>query len=114
MNKIWTVGTILQWTQQYFIRNGIDSPRLDAEILLAHVLQKDRIYLYAHYDEPMNQPELVAYRDLIQKRAKRLSVAHILGEKAFMGLDFKVTTDVLVPPAGNGNAGRNRVGSGKG
>ncbi|MCH4178767.1 MAG: peptide chain release factor N(5)-glutamine methyltransferase [Megasphaera sp.] len=97
MNKIWTVGTILQWTQQYFIRNGIDSPRLDAEILLAHVLQKDRIYLYAHYDEPMNQPELVAYRDLIQKRAKRLSVAHILGEKAFMGLDFKVTTDVLVP-----------------
>ena len=47
MNKIWTIGALLQWTQQYFAGKGIDSPRLDAEILLAHVLHKERIYLYA-------------------------------------------------------------------
>lgn len=40
MNKIWTIGALLQWTQQYFAEKGIDSPRLDAEILLAHVLKK--------------------------------------------------------------------------
>lgn len=97
MSKVWTIGAILQWTQHFFAQKGIDTPRLDAEILLSHVLQKERIYLYAHYDEPMNPEELAAYRELIKKRASRLSVAHILGTKAFMGLDFKVTDDVLVP-----------------
>ncbi|WP_296829101.1 peptide chain release factor N(5)-glutamine methyltransferase [uncultured Megasphaera sp.] len=97
MNKIWTIGALLQWTQQYFAEKGIDSPRLDAEILLAHVLKKERIYLYAHYDEPMNGEELAAYRELVKKRGSRLSVAHILGTKAFMGLDFKVSQDVLIP-----------------
>lgn len=97
MSKLWTIGALLQWTQAYFVQKGIDSPRLDAEILLAHVLQKERIYLYAHYDKPMNQEELGQYRELVKKRAGRLSVAHILGVKAFMGLDFSVTRDVLVP-----------------
>lgn len=97
MSKLWTIGALLQWTQQFFTQKGIDSPRLDAEILLSHVLHKERIYLYAHYDEPMNPTELAAYRELVKKRASRLSVAHILGTKAFMGLDFKVTEDVLVP-----------------
>ena len=97
MNKIWTIGALLQWTQQYFAGKGIDSPRLDAEILLAHVLHKERIYLYAHYDKPMNGEELAAYRAMVKQRADRLSVAHILGTKAFMGLEFKVSEDVLIP-----------------
>ncbi len=97
MDKLWTIGSLLQWTQDYFARHGIDTPRLDAEILLAHVLKKDRIYLYAHYDQPMNHDELAQYRGMVKKRAGRLSVAHILGTKPFMGLDFRVTEDVLVP-----------------
>ncbi len=97
MTKLWTIGSLLQWTQQYFSQKGIESPRLDAEILLSHVLQKERIYLYAHYDEPMNPKELAAYREMVKQRAGRLSVAHILGTKAFMGLDFHVSTDVLIP-----------------
>lgn len=97
MTKLWTIGALLQWTQQYFVQKGIDSPRLDAEILLSHVLHKERIYLYAHYDEPMNPTELAAYRDMVKQRANRLSVAHILGMKSFMGLDFHVSTDVLIP-----------------
>lgn len=97
MTKLWTIGALLTWTTQYFTQKGIDTPRLDAEILLAHVLKKERIYLYAHYDEPLNPEELAAFREMVQKRASRLSVAHILGQKAFMGLDFMVSREVLIP-----------------
>jgi len=45
MNKIWTIGELLQWTQRFFKKKGIDSPRLDSEILLAHVLKKS-VFIY--------------------------------------------------------------------
>lgn len=96
-DKIWTIGRILKWTEQYFKDKGIESPRLDAEVLLAHVLEKQRIYLYVHFDEPLQPGELAAYREMIKKRVMRVPVAHILGEKEFMGLTFKVTADTLVP-----------------
>lgn len=96
-DKIWTIGRILKWTEQYFKDKGIESPRLDAEVLLAHVLEKQRIYLYVHFDEPLQLGELAAYREMIKKRVLRVPVAQILGEKEFMGLTFKVTADTLVP-----------------
>ena len=96
-DKIWTIGRILKWTEQYFKDKGIESPRLDAEVLLAHVLEKQRIYLYVHFDEPLQPGELAAYREMIKKRVLRVPVAQILGEKEFMGLTFKVTADTLVP-----------------
>lgn len=96
-DKIWTIGRILKWTEQYFKDKGIESPRLDAEVLLAHVLEKQRIYLYVHFDEPLQPGELAAYREMIKKRVMRVPVAQILGEKEFMGLTFKVTADTLVP-----------------
>ena len=46
--EIWTIGRILQWTEQYFQSKEMDTPRLDGEVLLSHVLGKDRIYLYTH------------------------------------------------------------------
>ena len=91
-DKIWTIGRILKWTEQYFKDKGIESPRL-----LAHVLEKQRIYLYVHFDEPLQPGELAAYREMIKKRVLRVPVAQILGEKEFMGLTFKVTADTLVP-----------------
>lgn len=98
MNKeIWTVGRILQWTEQYFRSKEMDSPRLDGEVLLSHILGKDRIYLYTHYDQPLVQEELDAFRPLVQERAKGRSVASIIGEKDFMGLTFKVNEHVLIP-----------------
>ena len=51
MNEIWTIGRILKWTENFFNEKGIESPRLDAEVLLGHVLKKERIYLYVHFDE---------------------------------------------------------------
>lgn len=96
-DKIWTIGRILKWTEQYFKDKGIELPRLDAEVLLAHVLEKQRIYLYVHFDEPLQPAELAAYREMVKQRVLRVPVAQILGEKEFMGLTFKVTADTLVP-----------------
>ena len=96
-DKIWTIGRILKWTEQYFKDKGIESPRLDAEVLLAHVLEKQRIYLYVQFDEPLQPGELAAYREMVKQRVLHVPVAQILGEKEFMGLTFKVTADTLVP-----------------
>ena len=62
---IWTIGRILKWTEQYFGTKGVESPRLDAEVLLSHVLKKERIYLYVHFDQPLEAAELAAYKELI-------------------------------------------------
>lgn len=97
MQEIWTIGRILKWTEQFFKEKGIESPRLDAEVLLSHILGRERIYLYVHFDEPLEPAELARYRDAIKQRVQRVPVAYIIGEKEFMGLTFKVTADTLVP-----------------
>lgn len=97
MQEIWTIGRILKWTEQYFKEKGIESPRLDAEVLLGHILGRERIYLYVHFDEPLEPAELARYREAIKQRVQRVPVAYIIGEKEFMGLTFKVTEDTLVP-----------------
>lgn len=96
-NVVWTIGKILQWTEQYFQKAGLESPRLDAEVLLSHVLHKERIFLYVHFDQPLEQAELAAYRECIKARAAHRPVAYITGHKEFMGLDFQVTKDTLIP-----------------
>ena len=95
--KIWTIGTLLKWTQDYFASKNIESARIDAEILLAYLLQKERIYLYVHFDEPLQEEELTAFRELVKKRAMREPVAYIIGKKEFMGMTFIVNKNVLVP-----------------
>lgn len=95
--QIWTIGRILKWTEQYFEQKGVESPRLDAEVLLSHLLDKQRIYLYVHFDEPLQAEELAAYREMVKQRVNHVPVAYIIGEREFMGLTFKVTPDTLVP-----------------
>jgi len=93
----WTIGRILKWTEQFFREKGIESSRLDAEVLLAHLLKKERIFLYVHFDEPLEQAELAQFHKMVQQRVARVPVAYILGEKEFMGLTFHVTSATLVP-----------------
>ena len=97
MQELWTIGRILKWTEQYFKEKGIESPRLDAEVLLSHILGRERIYLYVHFDEPLEPAELARYREAIKQRVQRVPIAYIIGEKEFMGLTFRVTADTLVP-----------------
>ena len=94
---IWTIGRILKWTEQYFGTKGVESPRLDAEVLLSYVLKKERIYLYVHFDQPLEAAELAAYKELIKQRVNHVPVAYLLGQKEFMGLTFKVTPATLIP-----------------
>ena len=95
--EVWTIGRILKWTEGYFKKAGLDSPRLDAEVLLSHVLKKERIFLYVHFDQPMEAAELAAYKDCIKRRVQHQPVAYITGHKEFMGLDFRVTPATLIP-----------------
>jgi len=94
---IWRIDTILNWTRQYFSEKGVENPRLDAEVLLSHILKVDRLYLYVHFDQPLEERELTNFREAVKKRAARLPVAYITGSKEFMGLDFQVTPAVLIP-----------------
>lgn len=96
-STIWTIKKLLLWTTHYFQEHHLDSPRLDAELLLAHVLHKQRIYLYTDFDLIVEPSELSLYREYIKKRVSGVSTAAIIGEKEFMGLTFKVNEDVLIP-----------------
>nr|WP_092070688.1 peptide chain release factor N(5)-glutamine methyltransferase [Dendrosporobacter quercicolus]NSL48341.1 peptide chain release factor N(5)-glutamine methyltransferase [Dendrosporobacter quercicolus DSM 1736]SDM13695.1 release factor glutamine methyltransferase [Dendrosporobacter quercicolus] len=96
-NEIWTIGSILKWTGQYFGEKGVENPRLDAEVLLSHILGMERIQLYVHFEQPLQQHELAEFRAAVKKRATRIPVAYITGCKEFMGLNFTVAPEVLIP-----------------
>lgn len=95
--QVWTIGAILKWSEQYFGSHGAETPRLDAEVLLSHLLVEKRIYLYVHFDQPLTADELARYKEMVKRRTAGEPVAYICGEKEFMGLAFKVTPSVLVP-----------------
>lgn len=77
--------------------NNIELPRLEAEILLSNILNKDRVYLYTHPDEIIEQEALDRFDSYIQRRIKKEPIAYIIGKKEFMGLDFIVNNNVLIP-----------------
>lgn len=95
----WTVLSLLQWSADYFAGKGIDSARLDAELLLAATLNLDRVGLYLQYDRPMAADELADYKALVQRRARREPLQYILGETEFWSLTLAVSPAVLVPRA---------------
>ncbi|HET6345293.1 MAG TPA: peptide chain release factor N(5)-glutamine methyltransferase [Myxococcota bacterium] len=95
--EVWTIARLLTWMQGYFAEKGIDSPRLDGELLLSHVLGTDRIYLYTHYDQPITAAERDALRELVRRRGRFEPVAYLRGSREFFGRSFKVTPAVLIP-----------------
>ena len=97
MAESWTVLSILEWTADYFRKQEIESGRLDAELLLADLLDLDRVGLYLQFDRPLNKAEQTTYRELIKRRAAREPIAYILGKTEFWSLPLKVSPDVLVP-----------------
>lgn len=97
MADVWTIARLLSWTTDFFREHGIENPRLDAEVLLGAVLGKDRMYLYVHFDEPLEPVELARFRSYVKERAAHVPLAYVLGRREFMGLDFRVTRDTLIP-----------------
>jgi release factor glutamine methyltransferase len=96
-DEAWTILRVLNWTQGRFAERRIASPRLDAEVLLAHILGKDRVGLYTHFDQPLQAAELAAYRELIKRRLQGEPVAYLTGKKEFRSLELHVDAHVLVP-----------------
>ncbi len=95
--QIWTTLAVLDWTTQRFTEAGIAGARLEAQLLLAHVLKCTRTQLYMGFDKPLADAELAGYRALIKRRLGGEPVAYLLGEHEFWGLPVYVDPNVLVP-----------------
>ena len=93
----WTIGKLVEWTRGFFEKKGLPQPRLEAEILLAHVLGIERIDLYLKYDQPVGEAERAAYRDLVRRRAGGEPTRYLTGGCEFMSLAMKVTPACLIP-----------------
>jgi len=91
------LGELLKTTESWLRNRGIQSGRLDAELLLCEVLKFERVQLYTSFDRPLSSSELDSYRELVRRRGNFEPVAYILGRKEFYGRDFAVDPRVLVP-----------------
>jgi release factor glutamine methyltransferase len=100
MSEAWSVLRLLRWTGDFFRQHGIESHRLDAELLLAHVLACKRVDLYLAFDQPVAAVDRDRFRELVRRRAKeRVPVAYLTGTREFWSLPMCVTPDVLIPRA---------------
>jgi release factor glutamine methyltransferase len=97
--KTWIIKDLLRVSADYLKAKGIESPRLNAEIMLAHQLGKDRVQLYLHFDQPLQEREINEYRGLIRRRVNREPVEYIVGLQEFWSLAFRVGRGVLIPRA---------------
>lgn len=95
----WTIREVLNWTRGYFEDAGIVQPRLEAEILLAHALDVDRLHLYLAPDKPLTGEERVRYRSVVKQRHSGIPLQHVIGEASFYGLRFRVDRQALIPRA---------------
>lgn len=92
-----TIGTILTKTIPFFVEKKIPNPRLEADLLLANVLNQPRVKLYSEWDRLLTPAEVQSYRELIVKRVQGWPLAYITGKKSFLSWDFTVTPAVLIP-----------------
>jgi release factor glutamine methyltransferase len=88
---------LLQWTTEFFQQRGSESPRLDAEILLAHARGCSRVELYTAFDEQPDDEQRVAFREMVRRRGEGTPVAQLVGYREFYSLRFRVNQDVLIP-----------------
>lgn len=93
----WTIGRLLNWTTEFLRGKDAESPRLDAEVLLAHVRGCKRIELYTAFEEPASDELRTKFRELVKERAAGKPVAYLVGQREFYSLPFEVTPDVLIP-----------------
>lgn len=92
-----TVLEIIKRTTDFFAGKGIASPRLNAELLIGHALQRKRMELYLEFERPLTEAELELIRPLVRRRAQHEPVQYIMGETEFSGLKLKVDRRALIP-----------------
>lgn len=92
-----TVLEVIQRSTDFLARKGVDAPRLQIELILAHVLKLPRLNLYLQFDRSLSESELDTVRKMVTRRGERIPLQHILGSTSFCGLEIVVSQDVLVP-----------------
>jgi release factor glutamine methyltransferase len=96
-SETWTIDRVATWATEDFRARGLESPRLEAELLLSHALGLSRIQLILQRAQPLSAQELAVFRDQIKRRRNGEPVSYILGTREFFGLSFRVTPAVLIP-----------------
>ncbi len=97
--QAWTTRRLLAWIGEAFTKKGLDSPRLCAEILVAHVLGCERLALYMEQDRPASEAERERLRGLVGRALKHEPIQYLVGEWPFFGMAMKVDSRVLIPRA---------------
>jgi release factor glutamine methyltransferase len=95
--KTWQIKDLLKVSSDYLKEKGIENPRLNAEVLLAHQLHVERVDLYLNFDQPLTETELSSYRSLIKRRIDHEPLQYITGTQEFWSLSFAVDRRVLIP-----------------
>jgi release factor glutamine methyltransferase len=95
--KIWTVIDIIKWGTDYLSSKGIESPRLNCELMICHALKTDRLGIYTHFEKPLTKSELELLRNCFSRRAAREPLQYITGTVNFMGIELMVNKNVLIP-----------------
>ena len=95
--ETWTTRRLLKWMSSHFEAKSVDSPRVVAEMLLAHVLGCERMRLYMEADRPASAVELTTLRDLVARAARHEPVQYLVGHAWFFGRQFKVDRSTLIP-----------------
>jgi release factor glutamine methyltransferase len=96
-SEAWTVRRLLEWTEDFLRKKGVEGPRLEAQILLAHALGCQKIDLYVRHDEEPAEDKRAVFREMIRKRADGMPVAYLVGYREFYSLPFAVSPAVLIP-----------------
>jgi release factor glutamine methyltransferase len=94
---VWTIKALLAWTTDFLAKKGIEGPRNEAQILLAHVLKCKKVDLLVRYEEQPTEAERTRFRELIHRRVAGWPVAYLVGTRDFYLLSFEVSPAVLVP-----------------
>src|SRR3989339_238957 len=97
MSDPWTILRIIQWTIDYFKQKGFDTPRLDAEVIIAHALGLKKIDLYLQFERLLQEDELAHVKTLIKRRINHEPVAYLTGKKEFWSREFVIDENVFIP-----------------
>jgi release factor glutamine methyltransferase len=92
-----TVLEVIQRSTEFLTRKGVDSPRLQVELLLAHTLRMPRLQLYLNFERILAPRELETIREMVRRRGHREPLQHIVGSTSFCGLEMAVSPAVLIP-----------------
>ena len=96
-NETWTTRSLLRWMTDHFEAKGVDSPRVTAEMLLAHVLECDRMRLYMEVDRSASEEERSRLRELVARAGQHEPVQYLIGEASFFSRTFAVNPSTLIP-----------------